>query len=234
MRTTKPISTVTYNTPAYLRIKLDELVSSKKISFWAFISHKPEDDEKKQHIHLYAEPSKMIQTDDLRDFLKEVDLHNPAKPLTSISWRGSKFDDWYLYSLHDVRYLASKGQSRKYHYTRDNIITSDLDDLDDHIQRIDMLSLTPYEVVREAVEQGKSFEALVSTGRVPIQQIRNFQLAFEALQSVLKRTHKTHTPAEPDSSTLTPAEPSKALSVRCSTSDDDFVIYDPETGELIG
>lgn len=234
MRTTKPISTVTYNTPAYLRIKLDELVAAKKISFWAFISHKPEEDEKKQHIHIYAEPSRMLQTDDLRDFLKEVDPKNPAKPLTCISWRSSKFDDWYLYSLHDVRYLMSKGQSRKYHYTRDNMTTSDLDDLDDHIQRIDMLSLTPYEIVREAVEQGQSFEALVSTGRIPIQQIRNFQLAFEALNCTLKRTHKTHTPAEFDSVTPIPATSSKSLTALCGTSDEDFTIIDPETGELIG
>ena len=69
VRTTKPIATISFNSPDFLRTKLEELRDAGRISFWAFIEHKPEDDEggKKSHCHLYIEPSKMLQTDDLKD-----------------------------------------------------------------------------------------------------------------------------------------------------------------------
>ena len=68
MRTTKPIATISFNTPEYLKLKLDELTKAKKIAFWAYIVHQPEDDEagNKVHMHVYIEPSAMVQTEDLR------------------------------------------------------------------------------------------------------------------------------------------------------------------------
>lgn len=110
MRTTKPIATISFNSPAFLKLKLEELTKAGKISFWAFIPHKPEDDEAgtKEHNHLYAEPSKMMQTDDLKAELLEFDPEHPDKPKGCLPFRTSKFADWYLYGLHDKRYLASK------------------------------------------------------------------------------------------------------------------------------
>lgn len=224
IRTSKAVSTVCYNTPEFLKKKLEELVDSQILAFWCFIEHKPEDDEKKKHIHLYCEPAKILQTEDFKEYFKQPDKKNPFfKPLTCISWRFSKFDDWYLYNLHDKKYLASKGQSRKFHYTKNEMLTSDLDDFDEHIHMIDMLSLTPYDIVADAVANGLNFQQLVSTGRVPIQQIRNFQLAFKALQSTLKRKNKTHTPKTIDNS----------LIVVNGNTDDDFNIINPVTGEAI-
>ena len=39
MRTSKPFSTISYNTEDYLTAKLDELVTTRKIEFYAFIEH---------------------------------------------------------------------------------------------------------------------------------------------------------------------------------------------------
>lgn len=223
IRTSKSISTVCYNTPEFLKKKLEELVDAQILAFWVFIQHKPEDDEKKSHIHLYCEPAKILQTEDFKDYFKEPDKKNPLlKPLTCISWRSSKFDDWYLYNLHDTRYLARKGQSRKYHYTKSEMIPSDSDDFDDHIHLIDMLAVTPYDVVIDAVNNGLSFQELVASGRVPIQQIRNFQLAYKALHSNLKRKNKTHTPKN-----------IQPLAVVNGCSDEDFNILNSDTGEVI-
>lgn len=145
MKTSKPISTISFNTPQYLRLKLDELLKCGKISFWAFIQHLPEDDEggKKEHIHLYVEPSKMLQTDDLKREFMEPNPSNPTKPLGCISFISSKFGDWYMYGLHDKRYLASKGQSRKYHYHAEQMISPDEDDLNFKVKSINLLSLSP-------------------------------------------------------------------------------------------
>lgn len=228
MRTTKPISTITYNSPAFLRVKLDELVKAQKIAFWAFIQHKPEEDEKKSHIHLYCEPAKIVQTEEFKEFFKEPDKEHPYKPLTCISWQSSKFDDWYEYSIHDERYLASKGQSRHFHYEQKDVISSDEDDLEFHISQIDMIKLTPYQVLSDAFKAHKTFADVISSGAVPIQQIRAYQTAWEVLKTTLTRTSPTHTPKE----TKAQKELS-ALVVQESENDDDFAIIDPETGEVI-
>ena len=183
MRTTKPISTISYNSPAYLSLKLRELISAGVISFWAFVPHEPEDDEAglKPHSHLYVEPAKMLQSDDLTKFLKEFDPIHPDKPLGCITWRSSKFDSWYLYCLHDKRYLASKGQSRKYHYEHSRIATSDDDDLLFKSRSIDLISLSPYADMEEAQRNGLSWLEYFSRGTIPIQQVALFKCAWDML-----------------------------------------------------
>ena len=185
MRTSKPIATISFNTLSFLEQKLTELTKAGKLSFWAFISHLPEDDEagNKSHCHLYIEPSKMIQTDDLRAEFKEFDPTNP-KPLGCISFRSSKFDDWYMYGLHDEKYLASKGESRRYHYRHDDFRTSDEDDLLFKSRCIDLTALTPYADMQEAQSRGLSWAEYFMRGRIPIQQIAHFQKAWDMLITV--------------------------------------------------
>ena len=185
MRTSKPIATISFNTPSFLEHKLTELTKAGFISFWSFVPHLPEDDEagKKDHCHLYIEPSKMIQTDDLRAEFKEFDPTNP-KPLGCISFRSSKFDDWYMYGLHDEKYLASKGESRRYHYRHDDFRTSDDDDLLFKARCIDLSALTPYADMQEAMRQGLTWADYFMRGRIPIQQIAHFQKAWDMLITV--------------------------------------------------
>lgn len=196
MRTTKPVSTISFNSIDFLKMKLDSLVKAKLLSFYSFIKHLPEDDEKKEHIHVFMEPSKMLQTDDLREELREFDIKHPDKPLGTISFQSSKFGDWYLYSIHDKRYLATKNQVRKYHYCRNDVIASDYDDLDYRIAQIDMLSLMPYGEMLDAQERGESFEQFFKRGFIPIHQVKNFQIAWELLAStpIQRNGRKTHTP----------------------------------------
>ena len=72
----------------------------------------------------------MVQTDDIREYLKEFDPNCPDKPLGCLIFQSSKFDDWYMYGLHDPEYLASKGEAREFIYSRDNFKFSDEDDFD--------------------------------------------------------------------------------------------------------
>lgn len=184
MRTTKPISTISYNNISYLEQTLNGLIKSKIISFWAFIKHKPEDDEcgNKPHIHVYVEPCKMLQTVDLKELFREFDPKHPDKPLGVIDFRCSKnFGDWYLYGLHDRAYLASKGQSRRYHYTPDEMYSSDKDELSYLVHTIDLLALSRYSDMLDAQKQGVTWSQYFARGTIPIQQIRNFELAWYTL-----------------------------------------------------
>lgn len=183
MRTTKPIATISYNTPQYLKLKLDELLKSKVISFWAFIRHKPEDDEggKKYHNHVYVEPAKMLQTVELCEALKEFDPVTPDKFLGCINFRFSKFDDWYLYGLHDRAYLAWKQQSRRHTYDASEMVCSDRDELNYLVRNINLLEVSRYADMLNAQRQGVTWNEYFSRGTVPIPQVRAFEYAWNLL-----------------------------------------------------
>lgn len=202
MRTTKPISTISFNTQAYLTLKLNELLKAGKLSFWAIIPHKGEDDEagKKPHFHLYAEPAKLLQTDDITAELKEYDPTHPSKPLSCLTWKSSNFDNWYMYGLHDKRYLASKGQSRKFHYTHNDFISSDADDLLCKARSIDLTSLSPYADMLDAQRQGLNFAEYFARGTIPIPQLRAFEAAWNMLiaANTSRADREPHPTIDPD------------------------------------
>ena len=193
MRTTKPISTISYNTETYLKGILDELVKAKKISTYHYIEHLPEEDEKKSHFHVWMLPSRMLQTDDVRDAFKEFDPSDPERPLGCLPFESSSFDNWYLYCLHDDAYLASKGQSRKYHYSRDNFVSSDDEFLNEQIRKIDMLHLNPYKKINDALKMGLSWQEFLSQGSIPLPQINQWQIAWYAIQNVPSISTETDT-----------------------------------------
>lgn len=183
MRTGKPISTISYNTTPYLKLVLDDLVEAKIISFYMFIKHKPEDDEggKRVHHHVYLLPSKMLQTDDLKEKFIEFDPDNPDLPRKTLLFVSSKFADAYLYFLHDKRYLALKGQTRRFHYTHEELITSDPDELLCSARSIDMISLSPYADMEDAQKQGITFNEYFRRGTIPLPQLLLYQRAWDLL-----------------------------------------------------
>lgn len=173
MKTTKPISTISYNSENFLTLKLNELENAKLVSFWAFIKHQGEDDEGglKDHIHVYIEPASSVQTVNLEEVFKEFDPNHPDKPLGCISFRSSKFDDWYLYSVHDTPYLAVKGLVKKFHYQYEDFLYSSEPDFRFHFKSIDISHLTPVRVILDAQSEGLTFREFALSGRIPFREI---------------------------------------------------------------
>lgn len=130
MNTSKPISTISYNTPKYLEQRLNELVNQHIVAYWMYIKHDGEEDEK-DHIHLYIEPNKRVDTMTLQEFLSEYDPKHPDKPLGCIVFKPSKVDDWILYCSHNDAYLASKLESREFAYRKEDFHASDADTFDE-------------------------------------------------------------------------------------------------------
>lgn len=128
MRTSKTVSTISYNTEDYLKYKLDELIKEHTICYYMYIFHLPEADEKKSHIHLYIEPNKTIDTMSIQDALKE---YCSPLPLGCIHFTLSKSDDWILYTQHYPPYLAFKHQSRECIYQKADFRFSDADTFED-------------------------------------------------------------------------------------------------------
>lgn len=182
MKTSKAFSTISYNSEGFLVATLQRLVDTRKIDFFAFVEHYPEEDETKRHKHLYIVPNGKTDTDQVRTELLEVDISNPlAKPLGCMPCKSSKFADWYLYALHDSNYLASKGQSRKFHYSKTDFLVSDADYFNEEIHTIDHTKYNRFQELVRALEDGKSFAEFLATGLVPLQQTYAYEKAFDIL-----------------------------------------------------
>lgn len=170
MRTTKPVSTISYNSEAFLEGTLNALVKAHKIAFWAYIRHTAEEDEHKDHLHVYIEPNGKVDTMDLQELLCEVDVKNPGKPLKCVDWRSSKWDDWYLYGIHYEPYLTMKFESRKYHYQMEDVKASDREDLDSRVHRTMHSDILKHMRIHTAMVNGMTVEKLVFNGAIPPSQ----------------------------------------------------------------
>lgn len=198
MRTSKPFSMISYNTNDFLRIKLNELTEAGLIQFWAFIEHLPEADEKKPHKHLYIIPAKLIDTQKIEKALQEIDLTDlAAKPLGAIFPRSSKFDDWYLYSLHDTKYLAYKGQKRQYHYNDNAFVVSCQDTFTELKNLIDYTEINRLNSIIEKAENGESLADIIKTCNIPLQLIGQVKQLYNIITSSIdlyRNDRVTHTP----------------------------------------
>lgn len=182
MKTRRPFSSIWYGSSKFLKDNLDKLVRKGDLLFYAFVNHIAEEDEKKDHIHVYMEPDGTLDTKQLIDLIQEIDLSDKdLRPVKLLPCDSSKFSDWYLYTTHNITYLASKGQKRKYHYKQEDFISSNSDFFNEKVHRIDMSKLNSMEFVRNAALQGIPFEAIVMDGQVPIQQIYQYQKAYEMI-----------------------------------------------------
>lgn len=200
MRTSKPFATISYNSKDFLTEKLNSLIDDNIIDFYTFIEHTAEEDELKNHIHLFIMPSSTLDTKVIKDYLLEHDKKNPTKPLGCTIFCSSKFDDWYMYCLHDKQYLLSKGQKRKYQYHRSLFVTSDEEFLNEKVRCIDRSKFVGMERLVSAVSGNIPFSELVRLGQVPIQLIGQYKYAYECLLSantVDRNGRVTHTPKKP-------------------------------------
>lgn len=198
MRTSKPFSMISYNTRPFLIEKLNELRDGGLVQFWAFIEHLAEEDEKKPHKHLYIIPAKLIDTQRVEKALVELDPNNLiGKPLKAIFPCSSKFDDWYLYSLHDKKYLAFKGQKRQYHYNDDAFFVSCEDTFHELKSLIDYSAINRMNLIFEKAENGESLPEIIKTCNIPIQLVGQVKQLYDIITSnfsVYRNDRKTHSP----------------------------------------
>lgn len=236
MKTSKPFSTISYNTEPFLTERLKDLENRRIINFWAFIEHIPEKDEQKAHKHLYVVPNGQVCTDKFIDYLLEPDL-TLDKPLKCLFCQSSKFADWYLYSLHDTAYLLSKMQDREYHYTDADLHVSDEDTFVELKHQIDYSKLGNKKTVEvyNRLKSGDCLDDLIAIGVIPVQQLNNYKwLESIARDTVFRSARSTHTP-------LTAAEELKAVQAMPADKQELLIKakaleqgkINPDTGEIL-
>lgn len=195
MNTISLISNISFNSPEFFEAKIRALASGEnRLIDWAhWIIHKPEEDEKKSHIHFVLKPSRRIDTNALRqEFLESPALMLEAKaqkgePITADDMKPLgvlPFDktknivDWLLYSIHDVRYLLKKGQTRKHHYEKSDVQSTDPDFLQHQwSEAVDPLQAMTARVL-ELRAQEMTFGEILATGIVPPNMVYYFHTLF--------------------------------------------------------
>lgn len=184
MRTSKPIATISYNTEEFLKLKLEELCREHKVSDYMYIKHDAEKDERKDHIHLYIQPNRLIDTMDLQDFLMELDPNNPMKPLGCIDFRPSKADDWILYAQHYQPYLASKGEAREFSYHKEDFRYHNEDSFEDMYKHAFKGSdwARRWQILEKLQDTSQNPLDLIYSGVVPLQQATQVNAIYSLRQ----------------------------------------------------
>lgn len=206
-KTQRPLSTISYNTFDFLKGKLEDLRQHGDIDFWCFIFHHGEENEdgskEKDHYHVYIQPATALDRRQLRQ--EFIQFYRKEKlPRGFMPMQQSNFSDWYLYGLHDKEYLASKGQSRKYHYYDKDMVRSDDTFYWELIHRIDRTKINPLGEVVRAAQSGMSFAEFITTHQLSLLQVRSAQFVFQQVQGgiafkTLQRAgRKDHEPVDPE------------------------------------
>lgn len=132
MKTSKPISTISYNTDEFLRGMLDNLKKARRVEYWCYVKHNGEVQEdgtrEKDHKHVLIVPNGKIDTMDIGEMSLEMDPNNVKKPFRCIDFRSSKIDEWFLYCSHDPDYLRTKFLVREFTYSMVDFVSSDEDE----------------------------------------------------------------------------------------------------------
>lgn len=182
MATQKPISTISYNSEAFLVEKLETWRKAHIIQAYMYIKHKGEDGDK-DHIHLRIEPNKKLDPMDLQEQLKEYVRDNP-KPLGCRPFRPSKEEDWLMYAVHDEEYLKAKygsfDKGEKLPYSWEDIKAPEDYDVEIAFIRAKAKMKHTSTNLAKQMAQGKSALSLVSEGENPFM--------IRSLMQILQKT----------------------------------------------
>lgn len=221
MRTSSPLSTISYNTEPFLRGKLEEWKKAGILEGYIYILHKPEEDEKKEHIHLLIIPNKLIDSVEIQRELIELDPKHPDKPLKCLMFRksGNKTDfeglyNWILYNEHDRAFLASKFESRKVYYTFDDFKCDDKDNFEQFYHEAHYCSewAQRNQILQRLSDSSVRPADLILSGTLPLQMASQINALSYLKQhyGTDRGTHKNH-----------------------EFFNDQGDLIDPETGELV-
>lgn len=201
-----PLSTISYNTDEFLKLRLEQLKAKDMISHYMYIHHKGETDPndpneipEKDHIHLIVFPLKSLDMIALRKRFEEPDPTND-KPLGVRPFHITKDNrvvDWELYAIHDPRYLRGKGLKRDYHYSHKDIITDDIDFLGRLIRDIKG-RISDLELLLDYVEQGASWDEVAKDLYIPICELKRFKETYIDIRNEFG----FHKPVIPDAEPL--------------------------------
>lgn len=196
MKTSKPISGISYNTPSFLTNILQTLRESGRISDAFWIQHEPDTDGTKPHFHLVVFTCGSVDPMALARAFDELPPGETKplkfKPNPEMQGKCLSVSDWLLYAVHDEFYLDCKGLARNVHYSREDVRALD----DEHLFQC-WANVPPPRVSREQVY--RRLVELIAQGLTAAEIFRSLSEALfqhPELTNLVKTLVK-HTPDTP-------------------------------------
>lgn len=182
-----PQSTISFNTPEFLKGKLDTLVADGKIQSYIYILHNAEEDTKKNHIHLLVVPSSTINPVTFRKQFIEPSFYN--RDLGCLPFTKSKVGDWLLYALHYPPYLSAKGLTRTYNYNLQDFCTNEPVEYLEQIfsEALESLVNTRINTFLDHIGNGASFGSTLAEGLVPPNQVIFYEKLYKTYGRIYKK-----------------------------------------------
>ena len=180
MKTSKPFGFISYNSREFLQSVLQQFIADGKFLRCACWYHESTGKEK-NHFHVWIEPNEEIDTSTISDKFVETLESGEQQSIAIRPKCSSKWNDAYLYGIHDSEYLSSKGLERElvniktdaHIYLGD--FTADLAQAE--IFRLKHC-LAPYARLKELVYQGKTLEDVYLILRIPFAQLNAVSHAY--------------------------------------------------------
>lgn len=202
MITRSPFGFISYNSRKFLKSVLETFIDEGKFFRCACWYHESTGEEK-NHFHCWVEPAVQIDTATIVDRFVEIDEEtNTTQSIAILPHCSSKWNDAYLYGIHNSDYLVSKG------LFRENVnIVSDmhiyLGDFKTDIAKAEYYLLkscmAPYARLKRLVYDGFTLEQVYITLRIPFGQLNavakaygniSYQLGKERLEVATEETAK--------------------------------------------
>lgn len=182
MATKKPISTISFNTQAFLVHQLQKLVNEDKAQSWIFIQHYAEKDTTKDHFHVLVVPASPLDPQRIRRRFIEPRLGE--KDLGCLPFQPSKVGDWLLYALHDQAYLTKKGLERVNHYRLENLVTNEGPEWIENIynEAVETFTDSRLATFLSEMDHGSDFSQLLASGLVPPNQVVFYEKLYKSNQ----------------------------------------------------
>lgn len=193
MRTTKSISNISYQTPAFFAQTLKGLQSVGVIGACYWILHKGEEGDK-DHIHfVLLGGQKTYNTEGLEKlFGIEVVGDNPQS--VTKQWRVTKdIRDWLCYCVHNTTYLLRKGEVRDIAYDWADFKCGEGDE---DTLRLDIIEAKRfvetggdkiYRALNVLSRQGKSWSEVIRSGLIPVNCLGGAFVVWKELERVKSR-----------------------------------------------
>ena len=189
MKTSKPFGFISYNSREFLQSVLQQFIADGKFLRCACWYHESTGKEK-NHFHVWIEPNEEIDTSIISDKFVETLESGEQQSIAIRPKCSSKWNDAYLYGIHDSEYLSSKGLERELVNIKTDMhiylgdFTADLAQAE--IFRLKHC-LAPYARLKALVYEGKTLEQVYLILRIPFSQLNAVSLAYKYVKTQVNR-----------------------------------------------
>lgn len=180
MSVTSPFGFISYNSRDFLQRTLQTFINDGKFIRCACWYHESTGTEK-NHFHCWVEPAVPIEVTTLAENFVELDEEGNQQSIAIRPRCRSKWNDAYLYGIHDSDYLASKGLIRELVNIKTDMhiylgdFKADIAEAEFYLNKS---CLAPYARLKKLVCEGKTLEEVYILLRIPFAQLNSVKNAY--------------------------------------------------------